>query len=57
MTNVENEAIVPAAKKANPVYRALCKFGSFFGFGSKLYGSNKRRKKIFFDVITYVILV
>lgn len=57
MMHVESEAMIPSQKKVNPLYRALCKIGSFFGFGSKLYGSNKRRKKIFFDVITYVVLV
>ena len=41
----------------NPVLRALYKFGSFFGFGNKLYASNKQRKKVFFDVIVYIILV
>ena len=41
----------------NPVLRALYKFGSFFGFGNKLYASNKQRKKVFFDVIVYIILI
>ena len=56
----ENEEAVgqaEAAKKVNPLYRAWCVFINWFGFGSKLYGSNKHRKKIFFDVITYVILI
>ena len=39
------------------VEQGLCKFASWLGFGSKYYRSNKRRKKIFFDVITYTILV
>ncbi len=39
------------------VHKGLCKFASWLGFGSKYYRSNKRRKKIFFDVITYVILI
>ena len=51
---LENQA---AEKAPNPVYKALCRFASWFGFGSKLYGSNKHRKKIFFDVITYIILI
>ena len=46
---LENQA---AEKAPNPVYKALCRFASWFGFGSKLYGSNKHRKKVFFDVIT-----
>lgn len=51
---LENQA---AEKTPNPVYKALCCFASWFGFGSKLYGSNKHRKKVFFDVITYIILI
>lgn len=39
------------------IVKGLCKFASWFGFGSKYYRSNKRRKKLFFDVITYVILI
>ena len=39
------------------IVKGLCKFASWFGFGSKYYHSNKRRKKLFFDVITYVILI
>lgn len=39
------------------IVKGLCKFASLFGFGSKYYHSNKRRKKIFFDVITYAILI
>lgn len=39
------------------VHKGICKFGSWFGFGSKYYKSDKKRKKIFFDVITYVILI
>lgn len=39
------------------VEQGLCKFASWLGFGSKYYRSNKKRKKIFFDVITYTILV
>ena len=56
----ENEEAVgqaEAAKKVNPLYRAWCVFINWFGFGSKLYGSNKHRKKVFFDVITYIILI
>lgn len=57
MTESVNETMQTSSAKSHPVYRGLCKFASFFGFGTKLYGSNKKRKKIFFDVITYVILV
>ena len=39
------------------IVKGLCKFASLFGFGSKYYHANKRRKKIFFDVITYAILI
>lgn len=57
---LENEEIrgqKEAEKKVNPLYKAVCVFINWFGFGSKLYGSNKHRKKVFFDVITYIILI
>ena len=55
----ENEVLesLASGKAPNPLYRAWCRFASWFGFGTKLYGSNKKRKKIFFDVLTYIILI
>ncbi len=53
----EGEASTEKLSFFETVFKGLCKFGSWFGFGSKYYRSNKRRKKIFFDVITYVVLI
>ncbi len=39
------------------IHKGLCKFASWLGFGSKYYKSSKHRKKIFLDVITYVVLI
>lgn len=65
--SASEEPAVPAAEKPSfkdnvknvlqKIEQGLCKFASWLGFGSKYYRSNKRRKKIFFDVITYTILV
>lgn len=65
--SASEEPAVPAAEKPSfkdnvknvlqKVEQGLCKFASWLGFGSKYYRSNKRRKKIFFDVITYTILI
>ena len=37
--------------------KAIGRFCSWFGFGTFGYTSNKKRKKVFFDVIGYVLLV
>lgn len=39
------------------IHKGLCKFASWLGFGSKYYKSSKRRKKIFLDVLTYIVLI
>ena len=39
------------------IHKGLCKFVSWLGFGSKYYKSSTHRKKIFLDVITYVVLI
>ena len=38
------------------VHIGLCKFVSWFGFGTKYYRSSKKKKKIFLDFWTYFIL-
>ena len=58
MAEIVNEAIQSTEEvKVNPVRRGLCRFASFFGFGNSLYPSDKRRKKVFFDVIVYIVLI
>ena len=59
-TNVSYTSEDAVAEKLNimqTIHKGLCKFGSWLGFGSKYYKSDKRRKKLFFDIITYTILV
>ena len=60
MTEVINQSASPEApqeKQLNGFQKALQAFCSFSGYG--IYGANssKKRKKIFFDVITYILLI
>lgn len=59
MTEVLKEAALPETKevKLNAFKRALQVFCGWFGFGVFGNRSNKKRKKIFFDVIGYILLL
>ena len=57
MTEVFNQNVkaesAPEEPKRNPIAKGLDTFAGWFGFGSK---SSKTRRKVFYDVITYIIL-
>mgnify|MGYP001623676088 CR=1 FL=1 len=55
MPPVENAG--EGQKELNPFFKALRTFCGWFGFGIFGATSNKRRRKVFYDVITYIILV
>ncbi len=48
------EAVAP---KVNPIGKAWGAFINLFGFSSKYYPGSKKRKKIFFDVLVYIVLI
>ena len=57
--NTENfvEVLDGSEKKLNKFQQILGTFCSWFGFGVFGYPSSKKRKKVFFDVIGYIILI
>lgn len=56
MTEVINQVPADSGRQLNKFQTILAEFCAFFGFGIFGYKSSKKRKKIFFDVITYTIL-
>ena len=51
----ENTAVVQERK--NPILLVLGWIANLFGFSSKYYAGSKKRKKLTFDILTYIVLL